>query len=93
MKGKVKQAAKKVVLACYHAMAHLLPVRRRVVVFMSSLGRNYTGNPRAICEEMARQKLTKTFRCYYIFDEPNRFRDELPKGVRPLKMQGCSIIL
>ncbi len=48
MKGKVKQAAKKVVLACYHAMAHLLPVRRRVVVFMSSLGRNYTGNPRAI---------------------------------------------
>ena len=37
MKGKVKQAAKKVVLACYHAMAHLLPVRRRVVVFMSSL--------------------------------------------------------
>ena len=85
MKGKVKQAAKKVVLACYHAMAHLLPVRRRVVVFMSSLGRNYTGNPRAICEEMARQKLTKTFRCYYIFDEPNRFRDELPKGVRPLK--------
>ena len=45
MKGKVKQAAKKVVLACYHAMAHLLPVRRRVVVFMSSLGRNYTKPP------------------------------------------------
>ncbi|MDE7326604.1 MAG: CDP-glycerol glycerophosphotransferase family protein [Lachnospiraceae bacterium] len=66
-------------------MALLLPIRRRIVVFMSSLGRNYSGNPRAICEEMARQGLTKDFRCYYIFDKPKRFRDELPQGVHALK--------
>lgn len=81
----LKRAAKKLVLACYSFLAHVLPVRKRTVVFMSSLGRNYTGNPRAICEKLSELGLTDKFRCYYIFDEPEHFRDELPQGVRALK--------
>lgn len=80
-----KRAAKALVLACYHVLARLLPVSRRTVVFMSSLGRSYTGNPRAVCEKMAELGMVGEFRCYYILDEPERFRDQLPKGVCPLR--------
>ena len=61
-----KRAVKGLVLACYHVLAHVLPVSRRTVVFMSSLGRSYTGNPRAVCEKMAELGMTQEFRCYYI---------------------------
>ncbi len=80
-----KRAVKGLVLACYHFLAHVLPVSRRTVVFMSSLGRSYTGNPRAVCEKMAELGMMQEFRCYYILDEPERFVGKLPKGVRPLK--------
>lgn len=84
MRG-LKRAAKKLALVCYSFLAHVLPVRKRTVVFMSSLGRNYTGNPRAVCEKMAELGLTGRYRCYYIFDEPGRFKAQLPPGVRALK--------
>lgn len=80
-----KQMLKGFVLACYHLLARILPTSRRTVVFMSSLGRSATGNPRAVCERMAELGMTKDFRCYYILDEPKRFADGLPKGVRPLR--------
>jgi len=33
------------------------------------MGRNYTGNPKCIYEEMVRQGLDKKYRCYYLFDD------------------------
>ncbi len=81
----IKRLSKNMVLFGYRLLAHLIPVQRKTVVFMSSLGRSYTGNPRAICEEMAGEGLLKRFRCYYILDDPKRYLGELPKGVRPLK--------
>ncbi len=38
-------------------------------MFESNLGRNYTGNPRAIYEEMVRQGLDKKYRCYFILED------------------------
>lgn len=81
----IKSLIKSMVLFGYRLLTHLVPVKKRTVVFMSSLGRSYTGNPRAICEEMAREGLLKRFRCYYILDDPKRFSSLLPKGVHPLK--------
>ncbi len=80
-----KQIVKGLVLACYRLLARMLPASRRTVVFMSSLGRSYTGSPRAVCEKMAELNMTGDFRCYYIFDEPARFAGRLPEGVCALK--------
>lgn len=80
-----KRMLKSFVLACYHLLARILPTSRRTVVFMSSLGRSATGNPRAVCGRMAELGMVGDFRCYYILDEPKRFAGSLPKGVHPLK--------
>ena len=76
---------KRAVLACYRVLARILPVNRRIIVFQSSLGRDAGGNPRAVCDELARRGLTRRFRCCYILDEPEKYRGKLPAGVRPLK--------
>ena len=36
-------------------LTYLVPVDKRIIIFQSSNGRNYTGNPRYIYEEMVRQ--------------------------------------
>ena len=60
---------KKIVLFCYKLCTKLLRVNRRVLLFESNLGRNYTGNPRAIYEEMVRQGRDKEYRCYFILED------------------------
>ncbi|MDE7298307.1 MAG: CDP-glycerol glycerophosphotransferase family protein [Lachnospiraceae bacterium] len=76
---------KRAVLAGYTLLAHILPVNRRIIVFQSSLGRDAGGNPRAICDELVRRGENRFFRCYYILNEPEKYRGQLPEGVRPLK--------
>ncbi|WP_338897957.1 bifunctional glycosyltransferase family 2 protein/CDP-glycerol:glycerophosphate glycerophosphotransferase [Streptomyces sp. TG1A-60] len=44
-------------LRLYHEVFQRMPVRRRLVVFESHLGRQYSDSPRAIYEEMRRQGL------------------------------------
>ena len=46
---------------------------------------NAGGNPRAVCNELVRRGLSRRFRCYYILNEPEKYRGGLPDGVRPLK--------
>lgn len=55
MKDAIRKLLKKLAHAAYYAMTVLFPVRRRVVVFNSNVGRNYTGNPKAIFEELRAQ--------------------------------------
>lgn len=64
-------------------MCLLLPVRRDVVVFMSNLGRNYSGNPKSIYETMCTQGLDQTYRCYYILENP---KITLPGKIKPIRM-------
>ncbi len=76
---------KRAILAGYRLLACSLPVNRRIIVFQSSLGRDAGGNPRAVCNELVRRGLSRRFRCYYILNEPEKYRSGLPDGVRPLK--------
>lgn len=71
VKKRVKQLLKIVILNCYKAATRILPVNKRIILFESNLGRNYTGSPRAIYEEMVRQGLDKKYRCYFILEDPN----------------------
>ncbi len=71
MKKKIKKKLKSIVIKGYKLASRLLPLNKNIILFESNLGRNYTGNPRAIYEEMVRQGLDKKYRCYYILEKPD----------------------
>lgn len=60
---------KKVVLFGYKLCTKIFRMNRKKILFESNLGRNYTGNPRAIYEEMVRLGLDRKYRCYFILED------------------------
>lgn len=50
MRKKIYQFAKQIVVVFYYVMCHLCPVRKHRIVFDSSLGKSYAGNPKHIYE-------------------------------------------
>lgn len=71
MKTIAKKLMKKCILVMYRFMCLLLPVRQDVIVFMSNLGRNYSGNPKSIYEELCAEGLDQEYHCYYILENPS----------------------
>lgn len=69
MKQLIKTLVKAGMLLIYHLFIVLVRVKKDIIVFESSIGRNYSGNPRAIYEEIVRQGFDKKYRCYYIFED------------------------
>ena len=57
------------VMILYRVETIVLKVNPKVIVFESNLGRNYTGNPKCIYEEMVKQGLDKEYRCYVILED------------------------
>ena len=86
MLGKLKEALKNgiksIILFGYHIGIKILPVDPNILLFESNLGRNYTGNPRAIYEELVRQGLDKKYRCYFIFEDTKTVIPGLAKKVK-----------
>lgn len=62
MKKRIKKFLRKIAIFVYGIMVKKLPIADDVIVFESSVGRNCTGNARAIHEEMVRQGLDKKYR-------------------------------
>ena len=78
------RALKRLVMKWFYRLCLVLfPVNKKVLVFESNAGRNYTGNPRFIYEEMVRQGLDKEYRIYYVFDHPEYVR--IPGRARKIK--------
>lgn len=71
IKRKIRKIVKKVVRKYYCACIRLCKVKKNVILFESNLGRNYTGNPKYIYEEMVRLGLDQRYNCYYIFNDPS----------------------
>lgn len=71
LKKKVKKKIKKIVIACYRQLTKILPVSKDVILFESNLGRNYTGNPKAIYEKMVEMGLDKKYRLIWILNDPS----------------------
>ena len=69
MKKQIKKWLKRVLYAVYKYVFLHLPIQKKRIVFVSSLGRNYTGSPRAIYEEMVRLGLDKTYECMYVIQD------------------------
>lgn len=62
--------------------ANKLKIQKDIIIFESMLGRNYSGNPRAIYEEMVRQGLDQKYRLYWVVTSMNR---EIPGNVTKVK--------
>lgn len=82
VKKKIKKVLKKSALKIYRLCAGILPMNRKIILFESNLGRNYTGNPKAIYEEMIIQGLDQKYRCYFILEDPNI---KLPGAAKTVK--------
>lgn len=65
----IKKVVKFFVMVLYRIETVVLRVDPKVVVFESNLGRNYTGNPKCIYEEMVARGLDKEYRCYVILED------------------------
>ncbi|MFV0342350.1 MAG: CDP-glycerol glycerophosphotransferase family protein [Anaerocolumna sp.] len=65
---KIRGLGRRLVVLLYKIEVKVLPVNKEIIVFESSMGRNYTGNPRAIYEKMVELGLDQQYRCYYMLD-------------------------
>lgn len=69
MKKTLKKLLKVIALFVYHIWARILPIQKNIVVFESNVGRNYTGNPRAIYEYMVKRGLDEKYRLIWILED------------------------
>ncbi len=63
-----RQAAKAMAVTLYRVFNSILPVRGKRIVFSSSLGKSYSGNPRAIYERMVSEGLDKKYDCIWFYE-------------------------
>lgn len=69
LKRTFKRIAKGFVIACYQILAFVLPTNRKVILFESSVGRSYSGNPKYVYEELVRLKLDQQYKCIWILED------------------------
>lgn len=67
----IKNSIKKYMILPSYALMRKLPVNNNLIVFESNMGRNYSGNPKHIYEEMIRQGLDKKLHCVWILEDLN----------------------
>ncbi|MDF2539552.1 MAG: tagF [Herbinix sp.] len=82
MKRLIKKAVKIPVLFLYRLFVLINRVDKQIILFESNLGRNYSGNPRFIYEEMVARGLDKQFRCFFILEDTGA---ELPGNAIKVK--------
>lgn len=87
MKKKIRSVIKKITILSYRCMVRILPVKKNVILFESNLGRNYTGNPRAVYEEMVRQGLDQEYECVWFFEDPRKKISGNAKVVKRARFQ------
>lgn len=67
----MKQLVKKIIIKIYRVLTYLVPVHRKIVIFQSSNGKNYTGNPKYIYEEFVKQGLDQKYKCIWFLLDTN----------------------
>ena len=83
LKGFARSCAKYSVRALYYIGTYVLKPKDNIILFESSNGRNYTGNPRYVYEEILKQGLDKEFKSVWVFMDPNS--QELPGNAIKVK--------
>lgn len=67
IKAGIKKILKKAVVALYKLESKVLPIRKDVVLFMSNMGKNYSGNPKAIYEALEELDTEKKLKPVWAF--------------------------
>jgi CDP-glycerol glycerophosphotransferase len=70
MNQKVKNFIKHHIILPLYGVLRKLPVNNNLIIFESNVGRNYSGNPRYIYEEMVKQGFDKKLTCVWILEDP-----------------------
>jgi CDP-glycerol glycerophosphotransferase len=66
-----KQIIKKMVVFIYHIFLKVLSINNKVIFFESSVGRNYSSNPKYVYEEMVKQGLDNEYKCIWSLEDTN----------------------
>jgi CDP-glycerol glycerophosphotransferase len=82
MYQKVKNLIKTQIILRIYGFFRKLPINSDLILFESNTGRNYSGNPKYIYEEMVRQGLDHTLRCVWILEDPTI---EIPGHAKKVK--------
>ncbi|GAB4318041.1 MAG: hypothetical protein Kow0019_19430 [Methanobacteriaceae archaeon] len=62
---------KKIIIMVYIGFLKIFSIDERVIFFESSVGRNYSGNPKYVYEEMVSRGLDEDFRCVWSLEDTN----------------------
>ena len=73
--------------AIYRLMVKVFPVSKDIILFESNLGKNYTGNPKAIYERMVELGLDKKYRIVWVFNNPKQPIPGNAKKVKRVRFQ------
>ena len=82
MNQKVKYLIKNLIILPIYWFFRKLPVINDLILFESNVGRNYSGNPKYIYEEMVRQGLDKKLSLVWILEDINT---EIPGNAKKVK--------
>ena len=82
MELNIKKFIKKFTILPGYALFRKLPVDNNLIVFESNVGRNYSGNPKYIYEEMVRQGLDNEFSIVWILED---ITTEIPGRAKKIK--------
>jgi Putative glycosyl/glycerophosphate transferases involved in teichoic acid biosynthesis TagF/TagB/EpsJ/RodC len=83
----IRQIIKQIAIVTYHIFLRL-PVNE-VIFFESSVGRNYSGNPKYVYEEMVRQGLDKKFKCVWSLEDTSL---KIPGNAKKVKRTGLTYL-
>ena len=84
LKKIIFNCAKYSVRALYYLGTYILSPKDNIILFESSNGRNYSGNPRYVYEEILNEGLQEEFRCVWVFMNPEE--QEIPgNGIKVKK--------
>ena len=66
-----KKLLKKLIIKSYNVAQIIFSVKNNILFFESSVGRNYSGNPKYVYEELVRQGLDKEYVCIWSIEDLN----------------------
>ncbi|PKL66264.1 MAG: CDP-glycerol--glycerophosphate glycerophosphotransferase [Methanobacteriales archaeon HGW-Methanobacteriales-1] len=87
MNGNVKEFIKNYIILPGYAFFRKLPIKKDLIIFESNMGRNYSGNPKHIYEEMIRIGLDTELECIWVLEDTNT---EIPGNAKKIKRSRLS---
>ena len=69
IKAFMRKIAKAACIVLYRIMNVILPVNAHRIVLSSSVAKSYSGNPKALYEELVREGLDKEYQCVWFYEK------------------------